>query len=242
MNATARRAPSPRRRRRGAIATALLLLLPVAVAAGADRDDAEARRARITANRIEASWPLVGSGPVTTYVRELGARLAEHAGASPYPWRFVVVRNRAANAFAIGGGRVYVNDGVVLGCENEAEVAAILAHEMGHQQAGHFGSPAAGRDEGNARVELGAVTQELDPAKEREADRLALQILAGAGYDPHAALTLALREQSNASPGAPVGDAARIESLRAALDAYPAGGKLDGDAYRALRRRLAAER
>lgn len=232
---------------RDAAALSLVLVLALVLrashaGAASAADDAEARRARATASRIESTWPLAGPGPVATYVRALGDRLAEHAGASPYRWRFIVVRDRAANAFAIGAGRIYVNDGVILGCENEAEVAAILAHEMAHQQAGHFRSSAAstGRDEANPRVELGAVTQELDPEKEREADRRALQILAAAGYDPHAALTLALRQQALHATGAQTFDAARIEALRAALAAYPAGGKLDGDAYRTLRARLAA--
>lgn len=232
----------PRCEPRVVLAAALLLSLLVCASGATAADDAEARRARATASRIEATWPLAGSGPVASYVRALGAKLAEHAGASPYRWRFVVVRDRAANAFAIGAGRIYVNDGVILGCENEAEVAAILAHEMGHQQAGHFRAAAStGRDEANPRVDLGAVTQELDPQKEREADRLALQILAAAGYDPHAALTLALRQQALHGHGAQAIDDARIAALRTALEPYPAQGRLDSEAYRALRKRLATQ-
>lgn len=232
---------------RGAVlgigAALLPLLLLANVARAAQDDDAEARRARATAARIEAQWPLAGSGPVATYVRKLGAKLGAHAGPTPYAWRFVVVRNRAANAFAIGGGRIYVNDGVILGCANEAEVAAILAHEMGHQQAGHFRAAAAstGRDAANPRVELGGVTQELDAAKEREADRIALRILADAGYDPRAALTLALRQEAHDASGAGPRDESRIASLRTELASLPATGELDSEAYRALRKRLAAD-
>ena len=222
----------------------VLLVLGAATFDAARADDDEARRARVTANRIEASWPLAGSGPVASYVRKLGARLGEKAGASPYPWRFVVVRDRSANAFAIGGGRIYVNEGVVLLCENEAEVAAILAHEMAHQLAGHFRAVRAstGRNEANPRIDLGTVTQEIDPAKELEADRLALKILADAGYDSHAALSLALRQQAHASGAAPhLQDASRIDSLRAALRDVPDKGQLDSDAYRALRRQQLAQ-
>jgi predicted Zn-dependent protease len=202
-------------------------------------DDGEVRRARATANRIEREWPLAGSGPIASYLRKLGAKLAVAAGPTPYPWRFVVVRNRAANAFAIGAGRIYVYDGVILATQNEAEVAAILAHEMGHQQASHFRA-AAPASEPEARVELGgAVTQRIDPAREREADRLGLAILAAAGFDPHAALTLALRLQSESTAPAHLRDPERIASLRAALEAYPPGGRLDSDAYRTLRAHLA---
>jgi predicted Zn-dependent protease len=226
---------------RAARALALAALLAGAAAAVAHADDAEARRARATANRIELDWPLAGSGAVATYVRRLGAKLGEAAGVSPYPWRFVVVRDRSANAFAIGGGRIYVNEGVILLCADEAEVAAILAHEMGHQLAGHFRDPTSARasDGASARIDLGAVTQEIDLAKEIEADRLGLRILADAGYDPHAALALALRLQaSGAGTAPPLRDARRIDGLRAALHDVPAGGRRDSEAFRALRGRL----
>ena len=82
----------------------LVALALVAVHATARADDDEAQRARAAANKIESTWPLAGSGPVATYVRKLGARLGEKAG-GPYPWRFVVVRDRSANAFAIATSR-----------------------------------------------------------------------------------------------------------------------------------------
>lgn len=218
------------------------VLLALAFAGGAaGADDGEARRARATAKRIELAWPLAGSGPVASYVRKLGATLGAKAGPSPYPWRFVIVRDRSANAFAVGGGRIYVNEGVVLQCENEAEVAAILAHEMGHQLAGHFrdGASQSASDGAGARVDLGAVTQEIDLEKEIEADRLALRIAADAGYDPHAALALALRQEAGGAAGAPhLRDARRIESLRAALRDVPAQGRRDSDAFRALQDKL----
>jgi len=227
--------------RRGVRVAALALGLSVATLSGgpetARADDGEARRARATASRIELEWPLLGSGPVASYVRKLGGHLGATAGATPYPWRFVVVRDRSANAFAIGGGRIYVNEGVILGCENEAEVAAILAHEMGHQLAGHFrdGKRGAGASGGaRARVDLGAVTQEIDVEKEIEADRRALEILSAAGYDPHASLTLALRADATGGGALHLRDPRRVESLRAALAAVPPGGRLDSATFRAL--------
>ncbi len=228
-------------RRREAQRVVVRAVLALALALSADvarADDGEARRARATANRIERDWPLLGSGPTATYVRKLGATLGAKAGPTPYPWRFVVVRDRSANAFAIGGGRIYVNEGVVAVCENEAEVAAILAHEMGHQLAGHFrDAGTAASDGASARVELGGVTQHVDVAKEIEADRLALRILADAGYDPHAALTLALREEATAGGARHLRDPRRLESLRAELAAMPPGGRLDGEAFRVLKKK-----
>lgn len=238
MIATARSVhgrPSPR--------TVVLAALAVTLAVGAGvarGDDGEARRARATANRIERDWPLLGSGPTATYIRKLGAALGAKAGPTPYPWRFVVVRDRSANAFAIGGGRIYVNEGVVLVCENEAEVASILAHEMGHQLAGHFRDGVVAADGGSARIELGGVTQQIDVAKEIEADRLALRILVDAGYDPHAALTLALREEATAGGALHLRDPRRLDSLRAELATMPPGGRLDGEAFRILKKKQRA--
>src|SRR5262249_37799732 len=94
--------------------------------------------ARAAAARIEREWPLRSTDAVTDFVRPVGRRRAEHAPASPYPWTFTVVRDRSANAFAIGGGAIYVHDGTIAVARDEAEVAAVLAHEMGHQLAGHF--------------------------------------------------------------------------------------------------------
>lgn len=235
----------PTRARVLALGLGLSLAALVAAPEVVHADDGEARRARATASRIELEWPLLGSGPVATYVRKLGATLGATAGATPYPWRFVVVRDRSANAFAIGGGRIYVNEGVILACENEAEVAAILAHEMGHQLAGHFrdGARAASASGGaSARIELGAVTQEIDVEKEIEADRRALEILSAAGYDPHASLTLALREDATGRVALHLRDPRRIDSLRAALAGAPPGGRLDSAAFRTLQEKQRAER
>ena len=94
-----------------------------------------------------------------------------------------MVRDRSANAFAIGGGVVYVHDGTIAAARNEAEVAAVLAHEMGHELAGHFCGDtswagllgdlfAAGPSDGRG---IGSMRQTIDPAREHAADRLSLR-------------------------------------------------------------------
>jgi beta-barrel assembly-enhancing protease len=207
----------------------------------------ERENAALTARRIELEWPLAGSGPVTQYVRELGAELGRASPRSDARWRFTVVRDLAANAFAIGDGRIYVTEGVVTFADDEAEVAAVIAHEMGHELAGHLrpqrrkagyfgGSP----DTADATA-VGSVTQPLDPAKEMEADRISLGLLERAGYDPRAALTIAerlTREAGNA--GRHFTDAARIERLRELLAGEDVGGRRDSERFRALKSALAA--
>ncbi len=109
----------------------------------------EVLRAKQTAERIDQEWPVRTAGDaVSAYLQSLGQRLAPSQSVLdigryvtydwPEHWLFRAVRDKSANAFSIGNGRTYVTDGVILAAENEAQVAAILAHEMGHQLAAHF--------------------------------------------------------------------------------------------------------
>src|SRR5262245_66350950 len=160
---------------------------------GAVRADCsrEQRVARATADRIEREWPLRPDDAVTEFVRHVGERLAEVAPPSPYPWAFTVVRDRSANAFAIGGGAIYVHDGTIAAARHEAEVAAVLAHEMGHELAGHFcdaiggagllGDLFAAPSDGRG---IRSMRQTLDPARQHTAHQLPPPIPAAAGADP----------------------------------------------------------
>jgi predicted Zn-dependent protease len=224
----------------------LCVALRVPSAAG-DEIAEEGVRARATARRIELEWPIAPAGPVTRFIQALGARLGRAAGEAPFPWRFTVVRDRSANAFSIGGGRIYVNEGTAFVCRNEAEVAAILAHEMGHELAGHFRS-AAGESSwlegvfGSRRTRdeaIGSIRQTIDPHKELEADRISVEILRHAGYDPHAALSVAelLAERPDAHSGHQGGGGVeRLRSLEDLIDGTPSGGRRDSETFRRLRR------
>jgi predicted Zn-dependent protease len=210
----------------------------------------DVRLAHATADRIEREWPLRPDDEVTAFVRRLGRRLAEAAPPSPYDWTFTVVRDRSANAFAIGAGYVYVHDGTIAEAHNEAEVAAVLAHEMAHELAGHFCAVRTG-DTGAAgwladlfagapagRRRVGSLRQEIDPAREAEADRLSVSILRAAGYDPRAALTIA---QRSACGG--FGPERRSTRLGRILEGTDPGGRLDFDrgAFEAVQRRVTEE-
>jgi predicted Zn-dependent protease len=223
------------------VVAVLLVAATTAVVHAHETDcDREDHLARETAARIEREWPLRPDDAVTEWVRRVGRRLARGAPDSPYPWTFRVVRDRSANAFAIGGGAVYVHDGTIAAARNEAEVAAVLAHEMGHELAGHFCSP--GRSTGllaelfaalSGGREIGSMRQSIDPAREYTADRLSLPILVAAGYDPRAALDIARRN----------GRDRRADDLLTLLRDVPRGGALDADraAFDAIRRQLRGE-
>ncbi len=206
--------------------------------ASARTDDVAEERARAlaTAQRIELEWPVAPAGPVTQFVRQLGARLGDSAEPSPFPWRFTLIRDRSANAFSIGGGRIYVNQGTPFVCRSEAELAAILAHEMGHELAGHFRASASSRSDDPGLV-IGSVHQPIDARKEVEADRISIDILRRAGYDPHAALSIAERLGRGSGENARhFGGAERIRALEELLASVPPGGRRDSEEFRNLRR------
>ena len=158
-------------------------------AGDADNCADEGRHAQAVLQRIRADWPLRGAGdPVAVYVQGLGDRLARRAGVERTSgWRFYVVRNLAPNAFALGAGHFVVTDGLFALVQNESELAAVLAHEMSHDLAGHF----CRRDSPHSETfSVGSLTQELDPAAEAQADSLAVGLLEAAGFDPGALATV----------------------------------------------------
>lgn len=165
-----------------------------------DRRMSEQQHAMVTATTIEREWPLMAPGTVTGYAERLGKELAAAAravyGPPDFAWSFRVLRDHAITAFAVGGGRIYVSDGALRASKDESEFAAILAHEMGHQIAGHF-SPRFRHDRRTAyssHLPIGpSATMAVDPAMERQADRNSIRILSEAGMDPHGALRMARR-------------------------------------------------
>lgn len=137
------------------------------------------------------------------YVQELGMRVAKASHRPGLPYRFEVLNSSVPNAFALPGGSIVINRGLLAALSNESEAAAVLAHEVGHVTARHSvaayqrsvgtslllqGIAAAA---GNRQIVVGAsaVTADLlskgfSRDQEREADALGTDYLAGAGYDP----------------------------------------------------------
>jgi predicted Zn-dependent protease len=158
---------------------------------GGDADTCpdETRHARAVLQRIRTDWPLRSAGdPVSVYVQGLGSRLARGAGLERTSrWHFYVVRNLTPNAFALGAGHFVVTDGLFALVKSESELAAVLAHEMSHDLAGHFCRKDSPDSES---FSVGSLTQRFDPAMEAQADSLAVGLLEGAGFDPDALATV----------------------------------------------------
>ncbi|MDM3850449.1 MAG: M48 family metallopeptidase [Aphanizomenon gracile PMC627.10] len=75
---------------------------------------------------------------LTSYIEQIGRRLAANSTRPNIPYTFQVVEDPAVNAFATAGGFIYVNTGLLKTADNEAEVASVLAHEMGHIEGKHL--------------------------------------------------------------------------------------------------------
>lgn len=214
----------------------------------------EMQRAAKLRQRIVRDWPLrPANDEVSQYVQSLGLYLAQRYSVAgrAIPWRFTLVRNLAPNAFSIGAGNIFVNEGAVNFARDEAELAAILAHELAHELAGHFcqdNRSGASRglfdifstpDTKQYDVDIGSVMQKIDPLKEQQADQIALGILQAAGFDPRAMLDVAKR----LPPGDSVHmmDEYRIQSLEQSIGNVPRIPAGSSEAFRTAKRLLSSE-
>jgi len=148
---------------------------------------------------------------VAAYVNEVGQRLAAVSDRK-LPYEFKVLNNSVPNAWALPGGKIAINRGLLLELESEAELAAVLGHEIVHAAAKHgaqgmqrgmllqgliLASAIAteGKSYANA-AELGSslgaqlVNQKYGRDAERESDEYGMKYMSRAGYDPQGAVEL----------------------------------------------------
>ena len=150
---------------------------------------------------------------VNAYVREVGQKLATVAD-RPLPYEFVVLNSSVPNAWAMPGGKLAVNRGLLTELNNEAELAAVLGHEITHAAARHSAQQmqralllqagvmavavaAGSADEryaplavGSAALAASVLSQRYSREAELEADHYGMGYMARTGYDPYAAVTL----------------------------------------------------
>ncbi|WP_330202264.1 M48 family metallopeptidase [Cyanobacterium sp. Dongsha4] len=137
---------------------------------------------------------------LSAYVNQIGRRLVAVSGRPNIPYRFEIVDNPQVNAFATMGGYIYLHTGLITTANNEAELASVIAHEIGHVVARHSQKQmqqqaltqgllsVAGLDRTQV-VQLGvalAVDLPYSRQDEYEADTLGLEMLKAAGYAPQA--------------------------------------------------------
>ncbi|MFL5478152.1 MAG: M48 family metallopeptidase [Gemmatimonadaceae bacterium] len=84
------------------------------------------------AQQVNAQLPMVHDAVIQNYVNQLGQRIARTTSRNDLNWQFQVVNSSVVNAFALPGGFVYVNRGVLERASNASEVAGVLGHEIEH--------------------------------------------------------------------------------------------------------------
>ncbi len=92
----------------------------------------ELRLAEEVHRELGKQFKLVQDPGINQYVSSIGQRLAKNSERPNIPYRFYVVDDKSINAFATLGGRVYVHSGLLAAAQNEAQVASVLSHEIGH--------------------------------------------------------------------------------------------------------------
>ncbi|MEW6413704.1 MAG: M48 family metalloprotease [Pseudomonadota bacterium] len=154
---------------------------------------------------ILKATPALDHPGLQAYVDAVGQRLAKQGPQSGLAWHFTVLDSPGVNAFSLPGGYVYVTRGLLAYLNSEAELAAVLAHELGHVLARH-GMASAAADADSLRQALAASRADgYGRERELEANRLGVGILAQAGYAPQALAdvmsTLKLQERYAAEHG-----------------------------------------
>jgi len=157
----------------------------------------------------ERQLPMLNDPRVDSYLNSLGQRLAAHAPYRRFPYHFKCVNDRAINAFALPGGFVYINRGVLEAADNEAQAAGVMAHENSHDELRHgtnqaskayvaqvplavLGGALGANSVGSVLAQLGAgfvtnsVLLKYSRDAERQADIMGTQILHDSNYDPRA--------------------------------------------------------
>ncbi len=171
------------------------------------QDDVQIGRESVA--QAEQQLPMLNDSQVSGYVNRIGQRLAANAGGPDFQYQFRVVNLSDINAFALPGGFIFVNRGVLDNARNEGEVAGVLAHEISHVALRHgthqaskaylaqagisiLGGLLGGRiGQGTAQIinavggiGLNALFLKYSRDIETQADVRGSQILAASGYTP----------------------------------------------------------
>lgn len=182
---------------------------------------------RQSAAEAEKQLRLLNQPNVNRYLGSIISRLAAQAPGPRYPYTIKAVNDASINAFALPGGPMYVNRGLIDAARTEAELAGVLAHEMSHVVLRHGTHQASkaylsqsglgilggllGKKGGNASQVLNAVGGvglnmaflKFGRDDEYQADQLGAEIMAGAGYNPVAMADFfqLLRAEQGRNPG-----------------------------------------
>ncbi len=182
---------------------------------GSMSEDEEAVIGKEVVAATLGSYPPLRDPGLQHRLNQIGVWIALQSSRPELPWRFAAVESETINAFAAPGGTILVTRGMLNHVTNEAELACVLGHEIGHVTRRHHiavlqksllvsaGASAlsvtakAGGSEEYRKLLIGEskeiFTRRLDRSSEREADEDGILLAARAGYDPAACLNFMQR-------------------------------------------------
>jgi predicted Zn-dependent protease len=182
----------------------------------------EIRVGRQLAAEIDQQAKFVTDPAITEYVNRVGQNIVLRSDAK-IPFTIKVIDAPDVNAFALPGGFLYINSGAILAAESEAEIAGVMAHEIAHVTARHgveqaskgqlfqwlsiplifVGGPLGAIVQNAANILVPLTFLKFSRGAEEEADRLGLQYMWAAGYDPTQMLNFfeKLKSKEKKEPG-----------------------------------------
>lgn len=198
---------------------------------------------RSYSQEIAKQYPRYADEKLQAYVQQVGERVASHSHRSELSYHFTVIDSPDINAFALPGGYIYIHRGLLAYLSSEAQLAAVLGHEVGHVTARHsvqqqsqsqaWGILGQAVAIGTGVGAAGDVTSALGSAfvrgygrdMELQADGLGAQYLARAGYDPQAMIEVVevLKSQDDYArdEAAKAGKPAPTSSYHGIFDTHP---------------------
>ena len=156
-----------------------------------------------TDTEVAATYGVYDDPALAAYVGKIGLGLAAKGQRPNLPWRFTVLDSPVVNAFAVPGGAVYVTRGILALMSSEAELAAVLGHEIGHVNARHSMSQMSKQQAAQIGLVVGSVASKefakyaglagaglqvlflkYSRDNENQSDALGVEYARAAGYDP----------------------------------------------------------
>lgn len=185
--------------------------------------ESEVKQGRQLAAEVDRQAKFIDDPVITEYVNRVGQNIVLHSDAK-IPFTIKVIDSDEVNAFALPGGFFYVNKGLLLVADNEAEVAGVMAHEIAHVAARHsvenqtkaslleylamgtsifLGGIPGMIYQNTAGLGLLGAFMKFSRSAESEADKLGVQYMWAAGYDPGAMSTMfeKLEAKNKKKPG-----------------------------------------
>lgn len=213
---------------------------------------------QINDQMVGREFRLNRSPDLNNYINQIGQRLAQSSDRPNIPYTFQVVDDSRINAFATMGGFVYVHTGLITAADNEAQLASVMAHEIGHIVGRHSiqqmremaiaqGVASVAGVDSNRAVQIGvelALRRPNSRSAEYEADKLGITNLGRAGYAQRAAIDFMAKLLNSSSPPTflsthpATGD--RIEAMAQSVDPRMAeqGAGMNDRAYQEIVRQL----